>query len=45
MAQKHEIYGYFFNRFSKVFAEKYIENILEEMKNELSLREQQLQVK
>ena len=30
--------------FSKVFAQKYIKNILQEMKNGLSLRQQQLQV-
>ena len=30
--------------FSKVFAEKYIKSILQEMKNGLSLRQQQLQV-
>ena len=34
----------FFYIFSKVFAEKYIKNILQEMKNGLSLRQQQLQV-
>ena len=44
MPQKHEIYGYFFYSFSKVFTEKYTKNILQEMKNELSLRQQQLQV-
>ena len=44
MPQKHEICGYFFYSFSKVFAEKYIKNILHEMKNGLSLRQQQLQV-
>ena len=42
MPQKHEIYGYFFYSFSKVFAEKYIKNILQEMKDGLSLRQQQL---
>ena len=36
--------GIFFYRFSKVFEEKYIKHILQEMKNGLSLREQQLQV-
>ena len=35
---------FFFYRFSKVFEEKHIKNILQEMKNGLSLREQQLQV-
>ena len=44
MPLKHEIYGYFFYIFSKVFAEKYIKNILQEMKNGLSLGQQQLQV-
>ena len=34
----------FFNRLSKVFAENFIKNILQEMKNGLSLRQQQLQV-
>ena len=34
----------FFNSFSKVFAEKFIKTILQEMKNGLSLRQQQLQV-
>ena len=43
MPQKHEIYG-FFHSFSKVFAETFIKNILNEMKNGLSLRQQQLQV-
>ena len=34
----------FFFSFSKVFAEKFMKNILQEMKNGLSLRQQQLQV-
>ena len=34
----------FFNCLSKVFAENFIKNILQEMKNGLSLRQQQLQV-
>ena len=42
MPQKHEIYGYFFYSFSKVFVEKYVKYILQEMKNGLSLRQQQL---
>ena len=44
MPLKHEIYGYFFYICSTVFAEKYMKNILQEMKNGLSLRQQQLQV-
>ena len=36
--------GIFFYSFSKVFAGKIYKNILQEMKNELSLRQQQLQV-
>ena len=44
MPQKHEIHGYFFYSFSRVFAEKYVKNILQEMKNGLSLRQEQLQV-
>ena len=43
MPQKHEIYGIFYS-FSKVFKENFIRNILQEMKNGLSLRQQQLQV-
>ena len=43
MPQKHEIYGIFYS-FSKVFTESFIKNILQEMKNGLSLRQQQLQV-
>ena len=43
MPQKHEIYQIFYI-FSKVFAENFIKNILLEMKNGLSLRQQQLQV-
>ena len=43
MPQKHEIYGIFYS-FSKVFKENFIKNILQEMKNGLSLRQQQLQV-
>ena len=43
MPQKHEIYGFFYG-FSKVFAENFIKNILREMKNGLSLRQQQLQM-
>ena len=43
MPQKHEIYQIFYS-FSKVFAENFIKNILLEMKNGLSLRQQQLQV-
>ena len=34
----------FFYSFSKVFAEQYITNILQEMKNGLSVRQQQRQV-
>ena len=43
MPQKHEIYGYFFTvrRFSR---KNIIKNILQEMKNGLSLRQRQLQV-
>ena len=44
MPEKHEIHGYFFYSFSRVFAEKYVKNILQEMKNGLSLRQEQLQV-
>ena len=44
MLQKHEIYAYFFYNFSKVFAEKYIKYIPQEMKNGLSLTKQKLQV-
>ena len=36
--------GIFFYSFSKVFVEKYVKYILQEMKNGLSLRQQQLQV-
>ena len=36
--------GIFFYSFSKVFVGKYIKYILQEMKNGLSLRQQQLQV-
>ena len=43
MPQKHEIYVSFYS-FSKVFAEKFLQNILQEMKNGMSLRQQQLQV-
>ena len=43
MPQKHEIYQIFYI-FSKVFAENFIKNILLEMKNGLSLIQQQLQV-
>ena len=43
MPQKHEIYGIFYS-FSKAFTENFIKNILQEMKNGLSLRQQQLQV-
>ena len=43
MPQKHEIYQIFYI-FSKVFAEIFLKNILLEMKNGLSLRQQQLQV-
>ena len=39
MPQKHEIYGIFYS-FSKVFTENFIKNILQEMKNGLSLRQQ-----
>ena len=34
----------FYFSFSKTFAEKFMKNILQEMKNGLSLRQQQLQV-
>ena len=45
MPQKHEIYGYFFLQFFESFRGKYkLKNILQEMKNGLSLRQQQLQV-
>ena len=43
MPQKHEIYGVFYS-FSKAFAEEFIKPILQEMKNGLSLRQQQLHV-
>ena len=44
MLQKNEIYEIFYS-FSKVFAENFMKNILLlEMKNGLSLRQQQLQV-
>ena len=43
MPQKNEIYGFFYS-FSNVFAEKFVENILREIKNGWSLRQQQLQV-
>ena len=41
MPQKHEIYSFFYS-FSKVFEENFIKNILQEMKNGLTLRQQQL---
>ena len=43
MPQKHEIYVSFYS-FSNVCAEKFLQNILQEMKNGMSLRQQQLQV-
>ena len=46
MPQKHEIYAYFFFlQFFESFRRKYkLTNFLREMKNGLSLRQQQLQV-
>ena len=44
MPQKHEIYEIFYSFSKKVFAENFIKNILLEMKNGLSLIQQQLQV-
>ena len=45
MPQKHEIYAYVFLQFSESFRGKYkLTNFLREMKNGLSLRQQQLQV-
>ena len=41
--QKHEIYEMFYS-FSNVIAENFIKNILLQMKNGLSLSQQQLQV-
>ena len=41
--QKSQIYG-FFHSFSKVLEENFIKTIRQEMKNGLSLRQQQLQV-
>ena len=43
MPQKRVIYEIFYS-FSKVLAENFVKNILLEMKNGLSLRQQQLQV-
>ena len=42
MSQKHEIYD--FLQFFEIFAENFIKDILLEMKNGLSLSQQQLQV-
>ena len=36
--------AFFFYSFSKVFEENFLKNILQEMKNGLTLRQQQLQV-
>ena len=45
MPQKHEIHAYFFLQFFESFRGKYkLTNFLREMKNGLSLRQQQLQV-
>ena len=44
MSQKHEIYGYFFTVFRKNIYIKYSTGNEDEDENELSLRQQQLQV-
>ena len=45
MPPKNEIYGYFFLQFFESFRGKYkLKNTLGEMKNRLTLRQQQVQV-
>ena len=44
MPQKHEICGYFFTVFRRFSRKNIIKDILQEMKNGLSLRQRQLQV-
>ena len=44
MPQQHEMYGYFFTVFRRFSRKNIIKNILQEMKNGLSLRQRQLQV-